>query len=89
LAQAPRSLQEFYPPALLRRAVEGTVVVSLKIDTAGCPTAFAIAVSSGDEAFDEAALKWAETTSFLPGEKAGKAITSSTPLAVVFVLADS
>ncbi len=89
LAQAPHSLQEFYPPTLLRREVEGTVVVSLKIDTTGCPTEFAIAASSGDEAFDVAALKWAETTSFLPGEKAGKAITSTTPLAVVFVLTDS
>jgi hypothetical protein len=42
-----------------------------------------------DEAFDEAALKWAETTSFLPSEKAGKAIASTMPLAVVFVLTDS
>ena len=56
LAQAPESLKQFYPPKLIRREVEGTVVVSLKIDTSGCPTDFAIAASSGDASFDSAAL---------------------------------
>ena len=49
-------MKQFYSPKLIRREVDGTVVVSLKIDTSGCPTDFAIAASSGDASFDSAAL---------------------------------
>jgi serine protease Do len=86
LADNPHSLQEYYPPDLIRHAVEGTVVLSLKIDAGGCATALAVTGSSGADAFDDAALKWAETETYLPAEQDGKPVAESMPLMVNFKL---
>jgi serine protease Do len=86
LVGTPRSLEEYYPPDLVRHMVEGAVVLSLKVDASGCVTDIAVAGSSGTEAFDEAAMRWIETAAFLPGEKDGKAANTTSPLAVNFVL---
>jgi TonB family protein len=80
------SLSEFYPVALRRQAVEGLVVLSLKIDSSGCATEAAVIGSSGSDELDEAALKWVETASFLPAEKDGKPVDGTTPLAMAFKL---
>jgi len=86
LRPVTRSLEEFYPRDLRRLGVEGFVILSVKVDSSGCATAVAVAGSSGYDGFDEAALKWIDTASFLPAEKDGKAIEAVTPLAVAFKL---
>ncbi len=79
-------MEEYYPPDLLSRDVEGTVVLSLKVNAAGCATDIAVAGSSGADAFDDAAVSWVETAAFLPGEKDGKAADTNSPLLVRFEL---
>jgi TonB family protein len=68
------SLSDYYPISMRRWGVEGTVVLRVHIDTTGCVTAVGIAVSSGSDELDEAARRWAEDTSYLPGERRGHAI---------------
>jgi serine protease Do len=84
LATAPSSLDAYYPPDLRKRNIQGSVIVSLKVNSSGCATEIAVAGSSGAEEFDEAALSWVETASFLAGEKDGKAIDATTQLVVTF-----
>jgi TonB family protein len=80
------SLAEFYPVELRRLEIEGLVVLSLKVNSSGCATEAAVIGSSGSDEFDEAALKWVETASFLPAEKDGKPVDGTTPLAMAFKL---
>jgi len=82
------SLDEFYPPALARKSVEGLVVLSVRVNAAGCVTEAAVVGSSGSDEFDTAALRWVETASYLPAEHAGTAIGSTTRVAVDFKLRD-
>jgi TonB family protein len=80
------SLEEFYPPELKSQGVEGLVVLSVKVNSTGCVLEAAVAGSSGADQFDQAALKWVETASFLPAEKGGKPIEAATSIAVAFKL---
>jgi serine protease Do len=80
------SLEEFYPPSFKRLGIEGMVILSVKVDSSGCPKEVAVAASSGYDEFDAAALKWIETAAYLPAEKAGKAVESVTPLVMAFKL---
>jgi serine protease Do len=86
IGEVRSSLSEYYPPTLQRQAVEGTVVLTLRIDATGCVTEAGISGSSGSEELDNAALSWVETASFLPAERDGKAVASEKPLAVNFRL---
>jgi len=86
IGEVRSSLSEYYPPALQRQAVEGTVVLTLRIDASGCMTEAGISGSSGSEELDAAALGWVETASFLPAERDGKAIASEKPLVIKFRL---
>lgn len=49
--------------------IEGVVMVKMRIDTSGCVTALAVIGSSGSDALDQAALRMAETQSFLPADR--------------------
>jgi TonB family protein len=80
------SLDEFYPPALARKLVEGLVVLSVRVDAAGCVTEAAVTGSSGSDEMDTAALRWVETASYLPAERAGVAVGSKSNVAVDFRL---
>jgi len=80
------SLEDFYPTSFKRLGIEGMVILSVKVDSSGCPKEVAVAASSGYDEFDEAALKWIETAAYLPAEKAGKAVESVTPLVMAFKL---
>lgn len=80
------SLDEFYPPALARKSIEGLVVLSVRVSPAGCVTEAAVTGSSGSDEFDTAALRWVETASYLPAERAGVAVGSTTNVAVDFRL---
>jgi len=86
MASNSRSLTEIYPQDLVRAGLEGSVMLSLKIDGTGCVTEAAIAGSSGSDEFDEAALTWAETAAFVPGERDGKPIATTALLPVAFKL---
>jgi serine protease Do len=68
------SLSDYYPISMRRAGVEGTVVLRVHIDPTGCVIAVGIAVSSGSDELDRAARRWAEDTSYLPGERDGHAI---------------
>lgn len=68
------SLSEYYPISMRRAGVEGTVMLRVHIDPTGCVTAVGIVASSGSDELDEAARRWAEDTSYLPGERDGHAI---------------
>lgn len=80
------SLDEFYPPALARKSIEGLVVLSVRVSAAGCVTEAAVTGSSGSDEFDTAALRWVETASYLPAERAGVAVGSKANVAVDFRL---
>jgi TonB family protein len=80
------SLDEFYPPRLAREGLEGIVVLSVRVSAAGCVTEAAVTGSSGSDEFDAAALNWIETATYLPAERAGAAVGSTTNLAVDFAL---
>ncbi|MFL6601337.1 MAG: TonB family protein [Steroidobacteraceae bacterium] len=82
------ALDEFYPPRLARESVEGIVVLSVRVSASGCVTEAAVTGSSGSDEFDAAALRWIETASYLPAERAGAAVVSTANLAVDFKLRD-
>ncbi len=86
LEPTTRPLSEFYPAAAQREGIEGAVVLSIKVNSAGCPTAFAIAGSSGVDSLDEAALRWIENATYRPAEHAGAAVDSTAQLLVNFKL---
>jgi protein TonB len=82
------SLEEFYPEPLRERGLEGLVALSVKVNSSGCVMEAAVLGSSGSDEFDEAALRWVETASFLPAEKDGKPVDGTGPVAVAFNLSD-
>ena len=89
VVQPPKhSLEEYYPPTTRRLGIEGSVVLALKINSTGCPTAAAVVGSSGVDALDEAALEFFETFSFLPAERAGQRVDAEMPLKVAFTLSE-
>jgi TonB family protein len=80
------SLEEFYPTTLRRLAIEGLVVLSVKVNSYGCGREAAVIGSSGSDELDEAALRWVETAIFLPAEKDGQAVDGTLQMAVNFKL---
>ena len=50
-------------------------MVKIRIDTSGCVTGLGVIGSSGSDALDQAALRMAETQSFLPAERDGRAVS--------------
>jgi len=77
---------EYYPPADRAKGLEGAVVVAVKVSMTGCVEQLAISGSSGAETLDEAALRYAETLSFLPAVNDGKPIAGQTVFRVRFAL---
>jgi protein TonB len=68
------SLTEFYRDEMRRSEVQGTVMVKIRIDASGCVTGLGVIGSSGSDALDQAALRMAETQSFLAAERNGHAV---------------
>jgi len=83
-----RTPAEFYPDATRRMALEGLVIVAMRVSDTGCLASLAIAASSGSPDLDDAALRFAETLEFLPAEKAGQAVAYRGRLPVMFRLQD-
>ncbi len=53
-----------YPPALLRRGIEGSVTIRIQVDAKGLPAAVSVERTSGFPEFDTAALEVARLTHF-------------------------
>jgi protein TonB len=81
-----RSLEEYYPKGMKREAVEGLTVLEVRVNAGGCVTAAAVTGSSGSDDLDDAALRWVETASYVPAERDGKPVDSTSNVAVDFRL---
>jgi TonB family protein len=81
-----RSPDEFYPPESRRKAVAGTVLLSVRIAASGCAEGFAVAGSSGEDALDDAALQFAGEMEFLPAERDGEPVEALYEFKVSFQL---
>jgi TonB family protein len=79
-------LSTFYPKSEQDRAVEGRVILTLRISPAGCVVSSGIRASSGDSLLDEAGLKFVETMEYLPALHDGKPAEAYTDIAVKFAL---
>jgi TonB family protein len=80
------SLEEYYPPTLRRLGIEGTVVLAVRVDAAGCTAASAVTGSSGSDELDRAAQRWLETAAYLPAEHEGQPTEAVTRINLKFVL---
>jgi TonB family protein len=83
------SVDRFYPAASMARGEEGSVVLRVLVDGAGCGTSVAIMVHSGVEALDAAALQWFETAQFSAAAIAGRPAESQLSFKVLFRLQDA
>lgn len=81
-------LGDFYPILMRRFGIEGVVIVRIRIDVTGCVSSRAVVGSSGSDDLDQAALRWTETASFLPGERDHHAIPYVGNLPVNFSLSN-
>lgn len=76
-----------YPPNLRQRRVEGSLRVSISIDSEGVPTEVRIIVSSGHAEFDTTARRWIlEHWRFTPARRAGIPVDSTVTTSIHFVL---
>jgi len=75
---------EFYPLESKQREEQGRVILSVRVSSTGCGSSVAIAMSSGSEPLDDAALRYFETMEFLPAQAQGVPVDAQKVLAVVF-----
>lgn len=80
------STADYYPEEMRRQGMEGSVILSLKVDASGCVTEKGVRASSGPQELDEAALRWVETATFSPALEDGNPVAKIAPLKVTFSL---
>lgn len=75
-----------YPQALYSRKAQGNVVVRIFIDSAGRvhPESTVVAQSSGEPAFDSAAIAGARDLRFTPAQRHGKPVAVSVLFPIYF-----
>lgn len=80
-----------YPADLFNRRVQGEVMLYVVVDTAGAVIrdSTRIATSSGEAAFDAAALTAAQSLRFTPALLGGKPVTAPIQVPIRFTLPDS
>lgn len=80
-----------YPPDLFARRIEGEVMLYLVVDTTGTALrdSTRVVTSSGQAAFDAAALDAAPTLHFTPARRGGGAVTAPIRIPIRFTLPDS
>lgn len=68
-----------YPPALYESGVEGTVVLRLFVDSTGAvvPESTRVAESSGQDAFDSAAVHGVPGMTFAPAHRDGQPVATT------------
>ncbi|MGA3157118.1 MAG: TonB family protein [Steroidobacteraceae bacterium] len=79
-----RGPDEFYPRESQQLEEQGRVILSVRVASSGCANSVAIAMSSGSEPLDDAALRYFETMEFLPAQTQGMPIGAQKLLAVTF-----
>ncbi|MES2305081.1 MAG: energy transducer TonB [Gemmatimonadota bacterium] len=80
-----------YPAELFNRRVQGEVMLYVVVDTTGTVIrdSTRIATSSGQSAFDAAALTAAQSLRFTPARKGGKPVVAPIQVPIRFTLPDS
>lgn len=80
-----------YPADLFNRRIQGEVMLYVVVDTAGSVVrdSTRIATSSGESAFDAAALTAAQSLRFTPATQGGKPVTAPIQVPIRFTLPDS
>lgn len=71
-----RLVEATYPPEALRRGEGAVVVLLIELDASGQVTGVRVAESSGNSAFDEAAVAAARDFEFEPARRGGRAVPS-------------
>lgn len=80
-----------YPPDLFNRRIQGEVMLYLVVDTAGAVVrdSTRIAISSGEAAFDAAALQAAQSLRFTPARQGTTPVVAPIQVPIRFTLPDS
>ena len=79
---------DFYPMTARRANIEGLVILAVQVDAGGCGKQKGLAVSSGSEALDNAALAFIDKAEFLPAQRNGKALAAVLRIPIFFRLSD-
>ncbi len=82
------SLTNFYPPDEIRKDGEGWVTLSLMVDSKGKPYEVAVDDSTGNKAFDDAAVAAVSRFTFEPGTVNGQPVDSVSHYRIRFTLPD-
>ena len=85
-AQAARLVEQYYPTLLKEMGVEGSVLVALLVDTVGHVSDARVLESSGQRAFDEAALAAAGRLRFTPAVDRERRVAVWVSVPIVFTL---
>ena len=73
-----------YPAELMRRGIEGAVVVRMRVDSTGKVVSAVVVSSEPKGLFDDAAIDAARRYRFRPARKGGKAIATTVEQRIVF-----
>jgi TonB family protein len=84
--QPTEELESFYPDGPRKAGVQGTAVLRVKVDSAGCGREVALVVRSGVPELDLAALSWFETARFAPAWRDGKAVPANLTFKMRFTM---
>jgi len=76
----------YYPPASRRREEQGAIIVRVRVNPASCATGFAVVASSGFPELDEAAIRVAEASRYVPATENGQAMESELTFKVRFTI---
>ncbi len=87
-AQTTQAASPIYPRISRRRGEEGTISLSIEVLKSGKAGKISVAQSSGHKRLDEAALRAAKKTKFVPASQFGKRIDSIMTLSYTFCLSD-
>ena len=81
-----RTIRPEYPAGARQRGEQGNVVLEIRVDADGAVETVTVAVSSGFEELDRAALRAARTARFVPARSDGATIASTVRLQLAFRL---
>jgi TonB family protein len=82
------SLDQLWPVESKRLGEEGSILIRINSSAQGCVERMAIQGSSGSDSLDSTVMRYAESISFKPASKDGKAVETTVTLPVVFKLAE-
>ena len=86
--QANEEIESYYPSSAKSAGVQGTVVLRVNVDRAGCARQVGIVVHSGVPELDKAALDWFETARFAAAWRGGGTVDSNMMFKVRFQMTD-